>query len=552
MSKRRGFALTVLILLFSGAATAQITGGSGNVFGMLDPVAAAEIENSADFVIFIVLPFIGMYGLFWFLIRKALLLTEHNFGQNTGLGSTGELSDTGKKASSLMAAAMATLFIFAYGGLTVPFALIIGLLGGLFLLWQTLGVFRHGAVNVGGTNTNTGGNPVPDGGVEEMTETVNQMNQQVEELEEDIDTRESRHDPGSADYSAEELSTVADKLESEAEFIEEIQEVEASQIKDIAEKGNEFVSYKKKEYELLARFRELEKESRQVLQKFFPSEMEAAADYAQLYLEFLEDRSFSSRENRWRNWQSHTEKNRRLEQLDQRTGRFDGLPQALRSGDLEEEVEEVYTLIKRMNEIERDSSSDLKQHRQELSRLVREQKNALEAMKKFTYRVEKAFEEENTLKKLSRALDDTELQQKTSMDQKKLEKLQEKFGEIENQENTLIELEGRLEDIDRAEMERFGLEELREINERAHRHLGKWLVTRDLVLSRGTISEEEEIHDALNRIIDSFQTLSRRTREMVEYETSQRETGKEIGKLVDELEEVTEKLMKTLLNHQKY
>ncbi|MFB6207869.1 MAG: hypothetical protein ABEJ69_00820 [Candidatus Nanohaloarchaea archaeon] len=562
MSNRRGLALLMLlVILFSGAATAQITGGGGNVFGLLDSVAAADIDNSADFVIFVLLPFVGMYGLFWFLIRKALLLTEHNFGQNTGLGGGGELSDTGKKASSLMAAAMATLFIFAYGGLTVPFALIIGLLGGLFFLWQTLGVVQHGRYTTGGGNTggtNTGGNPggapVPDGGrIEDMTETVSEMETEVRSMEDDIQKREKQNDRESIEYSAEELSRVAEELEREAELIEDIQSGEAQQIRFIAKKGNEFVRYKKREQQMLARFRELEKESRDALNSFFPQlPREAWLGYAEVFKEFLEDRSFNSEKNKWNQWRGHKEKNSKIKQLDSRAEDLDGLSQALSSTDLGEKVEEFYSLLERMDALESDSSSDLQQQQQELEQLVMEQKNALKAMKKFTYSVETAFEEGNTLKKLAESLGDPELKQKASIDREKIDGLRQKFKEIENQENTLIELEGHIEDLDRKEMERFKLKDMKEAREKAREHLGRWLVVRDLALTRGIISKDDGLYDALNRITSSFQAVDSRMEELIERENSQRNAGRDTARFLKELEQLTEELIRTLLNRQNY
>ncbi|MFB6207872.1 MAG: hypothetical protein ABEJ69_00835 [Candidatus Nanohaloarchaea archaeon] len=190
--------LLVIALFFTAPAAAQFDGGNNILDNTLvewaDNISAMNIDTMGDFVIFIVLPFIGMYGLFWFLIRKALLLTENNFGENTGIGSSGELSDTGKKASSLMAAAMATLFIFAYGGLTVPFALLIGLLGGLFLLWQLLGVARAGTWggNGGGGGGGGGGGNGPqnidvDVDTSDIENQMNQMNQNINNLQQSIE-----------------------------------------------------------------------------------------------------------------------------------------------------------------------------------------------------------------------------------------------------------------------------------------------------------------------------------------------------------------------------
>lgn len=386
-----------------------------------------------------------------------------------------------------------------------------------------------------------------------MTDTVKDMEHEVETLEDDVQRRASQQDQDSVEHSAEELSTVADKLETEAELLEKVQVTEAQQIRSIVQKGNEFVRYKKQEQEMLARFRELEKESRDALDGFFPKlPREAWLGYAEVFHEFLEDRSFSSAEDKWNSWRSHTDKNSKIKQLDSRAGDLGNISQSLNSTDLGEEVEEFYTLLERMDELESGSSRDLQQQRQELEQLVSEQKKALKPMRKFTYSVETAFEEGNALKKLASSLGDPELKQEVSMDADKLQAIRENFREIENQENTLIELEGHLEDLDRKEMERFKLKDMKEVREKAREHLARWLVVRDLALVRGMISRDDQLYDALNRIVSSFQAMDLHMEELVDQETGQQSTSRGVASLVEELEEITRELMKTLLNRQNY
>ena len=133
--------LLIVIAAISAPAAAQggITGPSQSFYnadpiGFVDSLTVTDINNAQDFLVFVILPLIGVYGLMWFLFSKVLQMAENNFANNSSPTSD-DLSEMGQKAAVLMAAAVAVVTVMRFGNFSPIVTLILFLLA-LYLLFK--------------------------------------------------------------------------------------------------------------------------------------------------------------------------------------------------------------------------------------------------------------------------------------------------------------------------------------------------------------------------------------------------------------------------------
>ncbi|QKQ98877.1 hypothetical protein GKQ38_05140 [Candidatus Nanohaloarchaea archaeon] len=132
--------LLVLIAAISAPVAAQgITGPTQSFYnadpiGFVDSLTVTDINNGQDFLVFVILPLIGVYGLMWFLFSKVLQVAENNFADNSS-PTDDDLSEMGQKAAVLMAAAVAVVTVMRFGNFSPIMTLILFLLA-LYMLYK--------------------------------------------------------------------------------------------------------------------------------------------------------------------------------------------------------------------------------------------------------------------------------------------------------------------------------------------------------------------------------------------------------------------------------
>ncbi|WEL23913.1 hypothetical protein [Candidatus Nanohalovita haloferacivicina] len=160
---RKSYAAALLLLLIaviSAPAAAQIAGGGpsqafyNEPLNFIDSLTVSDINNGQDFLVFVIIPLIGVYGLMWFIFSKVLKRAENNFEDNNG---GDDLSEMGQKAAQLMALAVAVVTVMRHGNYGPGVALLLLLLALLFVLRHLLGVNLPGLPDI-----DIGGGDIPD------------------------------------------------------------------------------------------------------------------------------------------------------------------------------------------------------------------------------------------------------------------------------------------------------------------------------------------------------------------------------------------------------
>ena len=156
--------LLIVIAAISAPAAAQgITGPTQSFYNdgplsFVDSLTVTDINNGQDFLVFVIIPLIGVYGLMWFMFSKVLQMAENNFADNDNPTSD-DLSEMGQKAAQLMAFAVAVVTVMRYGNFSPAIVALLFILGLLMLLRNMFGFNLPGLPNIGGGG---GGPNVPD------------------------------------------------------------------------------------------------------------------------------------------------------------------------------------------------------------------------------------------------------------------------------------------------------------------------------------------------------------------------------------------------------
>jgi hypothetical protein len=213
------------------------------IAGFLDSLVVTQINSGYDIVMYIIIPFLGAYGITLYLTRKSFQIAEDNF-RDSSYGSS-DLSDQAKKTTTLIAASVSAVTVSMWGGFTPVIALFLGLIGGIFIIWQFWGAFQQTRWRSEGTPTrtrNTGntGTPVEDGGTE-TARRIRSEQRKVEQEQESADSGEERvrreekaaessDDPEKAEESFEDLRKVVQLIQDQENHIEKILEMEYSEL----------------------------------------------------------------------------------------------------------------------------------------------------------------------------------------------------------------------------------------------------------------------------------------------------------------------------------
>jgi hypothetical protein len=146
MNRLKAAKIIFLVNLLLSPASGQIADSTENfldeqIAGFLDSLVVTSIDSGYDIVMYIIIPFLGMYGIMLYLTRKSFQIAEDNFRDNS-YGSS-DLSDQAKKTTTLIAAAVSAVTVSMWGGFTPIIALLLGLIGAIFIIWQFWGAFQQ-------------------------------------------------------------------------------------------------------------------------------------------------------------------------------------------------------------------------------------------------------------------------------------------------------------------------------------------------------------------------------------------------------------------------
>ncbi|MFB6203801.1 MAG: hypothetical protein ABEK01_04910, partial [Candidatus Nanohaloarchaea archaeon] len=237
--------ITVTVALLSimfvpvAAQPADIGGGGGiggSLFGFLDGLinSPEPINDMRSAIIYAVIPFIGLYAVTRFLTTKAFRIAEANFRGNTDIGRT-QMSDMGEKASQLISVSAAALTTILYGGWMFTVSLVLGLIGGLWLLWNTLGaayMSKHNAgllskassaMSSGGSAAKKQGSKIKDGlgQIQDEIEDIRKEEKEVEKEEKQTEKEEKQGE--GLQQIVKEMNVEMQEIEDIVNAIEEVE-----------------------------------------------------------------------------------------------------------------------------------------------------------------------------------------------------------------------------------------------------------------------------------------------------------------------------------------
>ncbi|WP_414836669.1 hypothetical protein [Candidatus Nanohalococcus occultus] len=210
--------LTAALILFAGSATAQFDSpgsGIGDVFDGFFQDINQQIDwyngNSfGSFLIWVALPFVGIYAIFRFLFHKAFAFGEENFRQNSGYGDEG-LSDIGNTMSRLVAISVSTVTLVVWGGILGWILVAAGIGGSLWFTWGLIS-------SIAGTTS-----PLPFGDwLNPTRERIEDAVSQSQAAENDIEQAEAE------EQDADQNDNDAEARDAEQKLERAIQEIEAA------------------------------------------------------------------------------------------------------------------------------------------------------------------------------------------------------------------------------------------------------------------------------------------------------------------------------------
>ena len=391
-----------LFLLPSGSA--QLAGENflqNQVTGLFDSLVVGEISSWMDFLLFIVVPFLGMYGITRYLSTKALQIAEDNFSNNDTYGSS-ELSDQGERATQLISVAISAVAVSQFGGAAPIFALVVGIIGIAFLINNFWGAARETgwSRNTQDTSTSfTSTDPDFDLDTGENSQTPSD-----EEVQEELDQTEEV-----LDEAEEERNRNQQELQDEEEKAKEL-EARFRQLKNrpFEEAAREFINdenmpekARKEMKDILERFEKEENEEKKMIEV-----IEEVIQQQELELRKLAE----------------------IEQVEERI--LDEL------AEIEEEEEREEKQLGRYAQQYRDLHSELEENIETYREAVKQGNN--QAMQQTAQRIKsnrrQLDELEARVDKMKERIE-RDMSQEFSVLERRLQSLREKESEVETQEN---------------------------------------------------------------------------------------------------------------------
>ncbi|MFB6203802.1 MAG: hypothetical protein ABEK01_04915 [Candidatus Nanohaloarchaea archaeon] len=564
-SKLLLFSLLAVSMLAPVASQPASLGDSQGVTGMLDSLSTADIQNMRDVIIFIIIPYIGSYGVLIFLTRKAFLMAENNLGQSSGFGSS-DLSSMGEKASTLISASAAALMVIGYGMVSVEVVFLIGAVGVLFLIWQFSGAAWKSSwkPDVDASRIPPKGNAERDSeAVEEQLERLGDLQEGVEDLEnkvkgleedaqQEVRSGEKPTARKESEEAAEAVGNLAELINSEEDLIENILNLEEDKLNQLIEEASTIVEYKQRELEIIGSIRKAKRESRKVKNIVDQPGMQRGWEaHRKEFREFLEGGNFKSATDAWNSWNTSGKQSEAvhsaLEHID--VQKLGNLESALNQSEIVAHADRINKRTEKLREIEEEGKRLVTEEKERVHRELKQQRKVVEEINRFKQELQKDIEEENVLEKLSERLEhDDELREKVKRDQESLGKIRSRIDSLRGHESNLKELDKRLEKIDGRELDltrNLEMDSLREAYEFATAELTYWIFLRDLVHEEGDLGGKETEQRIVN-VIMALWNLRRTIMLMDEYEKEEEEMEIDVRDILGELEKLTGKMLELL------
>ena len=487
----KGRKLSILLAIFLTSSGSSAIADStenflqGQISGFFDALVVTEISSSMDIVLFIIVPFLGMYGITLYLTRKALQMAEDNFAGNNSYGSA-ELGDQGKRTTQLISVAISAVAVSQFGGFAPVIAMILGLIGIAFLINNF-----YGAAQETRHTRNT----------EDDVETTIE---QADELEHDIAEQEERtRQTGSEDDLHEtdrELGELEEALEHEVEDIEDIEGAEEGDLETLLGRMEKLLKHRKLEVRALEGFREFHDKSRD----FRASTLSGVNDsllqeYENRFLDFYSNNRDLDGEDFMEEWLRSSKKHEMMTRNDIQSIEIGDLRNRFRNQNIYSGVEDLRNVLENIIKFEKGHMEELMRDREHLKEDLREQEEIFQATERFMQQLDTFREERANLEELHRQMDGISVDE---MDHDRLETLKAHIRHMKDEQETIDRIAEHLEEMDDKEIDlTIRIENHSELHEKAQREFSSWILLHDLAIQRGQVGEGGQFKGKLTMTI---------------------------------------------------
>jgi DNA repair exonuclease SbcCD ATPase subunit len=485
--------MIALALLLIPSGSAQIADSTENflsrqIAGFLDSLVVSEITSMYDVVMYIIIPFLGTYGIMLYLTRKSLQIAEDNFRDNSP--GTSELSDQAKKTTTLIAATVSAVTVSAWGGFTPVIVLLLALTGVSFLVWQFWGAFRE-------TRWES-----------DIGETATQVEEAENRIEREEQQAQQESNPEPARRAEAEMSNVVAALQSQAGAIEKLEEREEADLERLLERMKQLIGHRRREIQALEKYRTVSERCQELEDLVFQDlEEDELKRFHEVFLDFQEDNSDLGPEAMMDEWRNHEERSAFYDRLDTERINLSDLRSRFEDSDISGPAGELQDIVEEVLEFEKSQISEIREEKQWVQKELDHQKKVFEASRKFVEELDRLHEEKVSLESLHSKLSD--LDNETELDDQKIELLERKTRELEQKQQeisgVLDELEG-LEDEEIQILEQ--MDSLDQLHEDAMKRFSAWLMLVDLGSSLGEISEDSKLAEKLQKVLETLRDFN--------------------------------------------
>lgn len=482
MEKKLLYILSIILTPLSSAQIAESTESflGEQIAGFLDTLVVTEVSSNYDILMYIIIPFLGVYGVTLYLTRKSFQIAEDNF-TDASPGSS-NLSDQAKKSTQLISVAISAITVSQFGGFTPVITFILALIAAWFFISNFYGVAQRTRYQ---------------GEVEQTVEEVETAEEELRDQEQQTEQTGDEEDLAEADA---ELTHVEQALENESEIIGRMESEEDQDLEKLLEKTEELMKHRKREIQALKDFKNFHPRSQEFRDQVLGDiDKRTLIDYQNIFLEFYENNRDLNEENFMAEWRDHSERNRFLSDNDFSEIDLSDLRSRYRDADINEATEEMKPLLDDVIEFEKGQMEDIREESSRLKDDLEEQEAIIEATRRFVEEVETLQEERSTLESLHNQLGDADV---SSVDGELIQELREHIETIRNRQDAINEVTGHLEEMEGEEINLIRhIEDMRELHDTAQKEFGSWLLVVDLGRKTGQIPENGDFNRSVHRTL---------------------------------------------------